>query len=81
MFLVIQYLGTTAMGLLQLHVEKQTMELFETICTVSPLWLVLVCLLPFRLLPSLNHVQWSHGCFQPISAGPSFFARYINCGC
>ena len=26
-------------------------------------------------------VQWSHGCFQPKSAGPSFFARYINCAC
>lgn len=23
--------------------------------------------------------QWSQGCFQPSRAGPSFFARYINC--
>jgi hypothetical protein len=28
-----------------------------------------------------SRAQWSHGCFQPRSAGPSFFARYINYHC
>lgn len=27
----------------------------------------------------ISIAQWSHGCFQPSRAGPSFFARYINC--
>jgi hypothetical protein len=26
-------------------------------------------------------LQWSQGCFQPSNAGPSCFARYINCRC